>query len=206
MKPETITVHNTYNDASAENEITYMITNNNQTGFHIAIDEKEAILGIPLNRNAFHAGDGANGAGNRKSIGIEICYSKSGGTRYTKAEANAVEFIATMLDELGWDIKRVKKHQDWSGKYCPHRILDEKRWQAFLDRIDKRLMEMKGGNDMTKYDPNSKALMDNTVTYLEQAIKAGHINKTHLDALKKGTMTVSHLLGVKITIDLKEKE
>ncbi|MEC2537361.1 N-acetylmuramoyl-L-alanine amidase family protein, partial [Bacillus cereus] len=29
MTPEFITVHNTYNDASAENEISYMIGNNN---------------------------------------------------------------------------------------------------------------------------------------------------------------------------------
>ena len=29
-----------------------------------------------------------------------------------------------MLKERGWGIHSVKKHQDWSGKYCPHRTLD----------------------------------------------------------------------------------
>ena len=34
---------------------------------------------------------------------------------------------------------RGKKHQDWSGKYCPHRILSEGRWQSFLQRIETAL-------------------------------------------------------------------
>lgn len=29
----------------------------------------------------------------------------------------------------------IKKHQDWSGKYCPHRILDDKRWPAVQQAI-----------------------------------------------------------------------
>ena len=41
MVADTITVHNTYNDATAENEVKYMIGNNNQVSFHIAVDDKE---------------------------------------------------------------------------------------------------------------------------------------------------------------------
>ena len=37
---------------------------------------------------------------------------------------------------------RVKKHQDFSGKYCPHRILDEKRWNSFKDRIARELQDL----------------------------------------------------------------
>jgi N-acetylmuramoyl-L-alanine amidase CwlA len=138
MIPEYITVHNTYNDASAENEIRYMIHNTNQTSYHFAVDDKEVIQGVELDRNAWHAGDGS-GQGNRKSIGIEICYSKSGGERYVKAEANAIKLIADLLKERGWGIDRVKKHQDWSGKHCPHRILDEGRWDSFLAAIQAEL-------------------------------------------------------------------
>ncbi|MEJ9243083.1 N-acetylmuramoyl-L-alanine amidase, partial [Bacillus cereus] len=58
MNPEFITVHNTYNDATAENEVSYMIRNDNQVSFHIAVDDKEAVQGIPLERNAWHCGDG----------------------------------------------------------------------------------------------------------------------------------------------------
>ena len=133
MKAESITVHNTWNDASAENEVKYMIGNNKKVSFHIAVDDKEAVQGIPLDRNAWHAGDG-NGKGNRSSIGVEICHSKSGGERFAKAERNAAELIASMLKERGWGIDRVKKHQDWSGKYCPHRTLDLG-WQRFLNMV-----------------------------------------------------------------------
>lgn len=138
MTPKGICVHNTANDASAENEISYMRSNNEYTSYHYAIDNKEVIQAIPENRNAFHAGDGATGEGNRKYIGIEICYSKSGGERFIKAEKNAAVFIAQKLKEYGWDISHVRKHQDFSGKYCPHRTLDMG-WQRFIDMIKNEL-------------------------------------------------------------------
>lgn len=137
MKAEYITVHNTANDASAENEVAYMINNNNETSYHFAVDDIQAVQGLPLDRNGWHAGDG-NGNGNRKSIGVEICYSKSGGSKFEKAEKNAVELIASLLKERGWGIDRVKKHQDWSGKYCPHRTLDMG-WDRFIQMIESTL-------------------------------------------------------------------
>ncbi|MBA4294353.1 XlyB, partial [bacterium] len=143
MKAEFVTIHNTANDASAANEIAYMLRNSNATSYHVAIDDKEAIEAIPFARNAWHAGDGANGPGNRKSIGIEICYSKSGGKRYEEAEANAIEYTAHALVQLGLPASAVKFHQEWSGKNCPHRILDEKRGNAFKQAIAKRVNELK---------------------------------------------------------------
>lgn len=139
MTPEYITVHNTANDASAENEISYMNNNNNEVSYHFAVDDKMIVQGLPLDRNGWHAGDG-NGTGNRKSIGIEICYSKSGGDKFTKAENNAVELIVHLLKKYGWGIDRVKKHQDWSGKYCPHRTLDLG-WNRFIKMIEDKLNE-----------------------------------------------------------------
>ena len=138
MNAEYITVHNTANDATAKNEIAYMIKNNNEVSYHFAVDDKEAVQGLPLDRNGWHAGDGGNGTGNRKSIGIEICYSKSGGDKFIKAEQNAVELIVQLLKERGWEIDRVKKHQDWSGKYCPHRTLDMG-WDRFIKMIETAL-------------------------------------------------------------------
>ena len=57
MNAEYITVHNTYNDASAMNEVKYMISNNNSTSFHVAVDDIEAVQGIPFNRNCWHCGE-----------------------------------------------------------------------------------------------------------------------------------------------------
>jgi N-acetylmuramoyl-L-alanine amidase CwlA len=138
LHAESITIHNTYNDASANNEVQYMINNVNQISYHFAVDDKEVVQGLPLDRNAWAAGDN-NGPGNRKSLHLEICYSKSGGERYIKAEANAIKFVAQLLHEHKWGIDKVKKHEDWSGKHCPHRILDEGRWQQFLKEIEKEL-------------------------------------------------------------------
>ena len=137
MKPTRIVVHNTANDASARNEIAYMTRNNYETSFHYAVDDKEVVIGIPFNRNAWHAGDG-NGNGNRKSIGIEICYSKSGGDRFMQAEKNAVELIASLLKKYNWGVERVTKHQDYNGKYCPHRTLDMG-WDRFIKMIEAKL-------------------------------------------------------------------
>lgn len=138
MTPTRIVVHNTANDASAQNEISYMISNNNQVSFHFAVDDNEVVQGIPLDRNAWHAGDGGNGTGNRYGIAIEICYSKSGGERFNKAEKLAVKLIVQLLKERGWGIDKVTKHQDYSNKYCPHRTLDMG-WQRFLNMISTEL-------------------------------------------------------------------
>lgn len=141
MIPEAITVHNTANDASANNEIAYMIRNEYQTSFHFAVDDIEVVQGIPLDRNAWHAGDGGSGYGNRKTIGIEICYSKSGGPKFDQAERNAAWLIAKLLKERGWGLDRVGTHQQRSGKRCPHRTLDYG-WNRFKDMIQKELNEM----------------------------------------------------------------
>ncbi|PFC06073.1 peptidoglycan recognition protein family protein [Bacillus thuringiensis] len=145
MNPEFITVHNTYNDATANNEVAYMIRNDNQVSFHIAVDDKEAVQGIPLERNAWHCGDGG-GNGNRKSIGVEICYSLSGGDRYYKAEDNAAIVVAQLMKQYNIPISKVRTHQSWSGKYCPHRMLDEGRWNSFIERVQNAYNG--GGNNM----------------------------------------------------------
>lgn len=141
MTPEFIVVHNTANDASAANEVKYMISNNNQVSFHFAVDDKEVVQGLPLDRNAWACGDGANGKGNRKGIQIEICYSKNGGVRFENAEKNAAKFIAQLLKERGWGVDKVKKHQDFSNKYCPHRTLD-KGWASFVNMVKDYLNEL----------------------------------------------------------------
>lgn len=143
MKPSRVVIHNTANDASADAEIKYMKKSEKQGGiqvsYHYAVDDKEAVQGLPENRNGWHSGDG-NGKGNREGIAIEICYSKSGGDRFTKAEQNAAELTADILKRYGWGLEKVTKHQDYANKYCPHRTLDLG-WKRFLQMVEKELNE-----------------------------------------------------------------
>ena len=136
--PQFYVIHNTYNDAAASNEVAYMIRNDNKVSFHYAVDDVEVVQGLLENRSAFASGDGGKGQGNLYGIHVEICYSKSGGDRFNKAEQNAAKLIADGLKAHGWGIYKVKKHQDFANKYCPHRTLDMG-WQRFLNMVQANL-------------------------------------------------------------------
>ena len=166
MTPTFITVHNTANDASAENEISYMISNDNQVSFHYAVDDKEAVQGLPLNRNGWHSGDGADGAGNRKSIGVEICYSKSGGERFEKAEKNAAKLVAALMRHFNIPLSNVRTHQSWSGKYCPHRTLDLG-WDRFVKMIEKEFESFVPNKELFKFVSENGLLKGCNVTFAE---------------------------------------
>lgn len=134
ITPTRVVIHNTANDASAENEVSYMINNNNEVSFHYAVDDEKIVQGIEENRNTWSCGDG-NGPGNMQGINIEICYSKSGGERFDKAERRAAQFAAEILKRYGWGIDKITKHQDFNGKYCPHRTLDYG-WDRFVNMVN----------------------------------------------------------------------
>ena len=183
MKPEFIIIHNTANDASAMNEILYMIGNNNKVSFHCAIDDYRIVQGVPFNRNTWNATDGGNGQGNRKGIALEICYSKSGGARFEEAERLAAEYTAYLLKQYGWGIDKVKKHADfYPAKGCPHRTISEG-WQRFLDMVNSYLQEKPANNEniengsdepVRKYINGSTS--ENVYADTECTIKIGSLN------------------------------
>ena len=135
-----IVIHNTANSAPAMNEVSYMVGNSSSTSFHAAVDEKQVVVGIPENRNTWHCGDGPNGYGNLYGYSIEICRSlyDSDIDLFKKAEQNAAEYVAYLLNKWGWGVDKVTKHQDYNGKYCPHRTLDLG-WARFIAMIQKEL-------------------------------------------------------------------
>lgn len=129
MGPEYLTIHSTGNlTSTAQNERDNLNrpSNTSTTGFHIVVDDTQAIECIPLNKVAYHAGDGANGVGNSKSIALEICES---GDRARTIE-NAVEVSAKILHQYNWGIDKLKRHYDWSKKNCP-RILSANNWEGW---------------------------------------------------------------------------
>lgn len=155
--PEFITIHSTANpDSTAQNERDNLNRrgNTSSTGFHIVVDDKQAIECIPLNKVAFHAGDGRFGTGNSKSIGIEMCES---GNREKTIE-NTIQLVAKMLNDRDWDVDRLKRHYDWSGKNCP-RILSTNNWQGwnlFKQKVSAHLRGMNNKNSIRDYSINGK--------------------------------------------------
>lgn len=184
MEAEFITYHNTANDADADNEISYMKNNDNEVSYHFAVDSEKVVQGIPVNRNAWHCGDGGNGTGNRKSIGVEVCHSLSGGEKYDMAEELASKFIAQLLHERGWGVNRVKEHNHWSGKNCPHRIRDEGRWNEIIDEIQNELDKLNGkepSKKVVKTKSTSKPSNMSVVDYLEsKGIDSSFANRKKL--------------------------
>ena len=180
MVPSFIVVHNTANDASADAEINYMKNNNNEVSFHLAVDDKEVVQGIEFNRNAWHAGDGANGNGNRNGIAIEICYSKSGGDRFNKAEQNAIELIADLLKEYGWGTDKVKKHDDFCNTSCPHRTKEH--WNEFVNAINSKLGNNNNynvpNNNNTKYKVGENVTINGVYTSSTSTQKLNPARKT----------------------------
>lgn len=176
MKPVGICVHNTANDASALNEVSYMTRVDKKVSYHYAVDDIQAVQALPEDRTGWHAGDNL-GPGNMKHIGIEICYSKSGGDRFIKAEQNAVLLIVDILKRYGWGIDKVKKHQDFSGKYCPHRTLDMG-WQRFLNMVSKELAGNSWKED-AKVLPEGKRIYESIKEVALVKIDSGEIIKTY---------------------------
>lgn len=153
MSPNYLVIHNTANTASARNEVAYMIRNNNQTSYHVAIDDKEVVQAIPFNRNAWHTGDGGGiNTGNRKAIGIEICYSMDNGysgaysARHRAAENNAAEYVAHVLIQYGWGVDRLRQHWHYTKKDCPHKMRAHNGWNAFKNKVQSNINRIKGGN------------------------------------------------------------
>ena len=137
-----ITNHNTANTAPTagdEAHARYLQnienTDSAYISVHLFVDDDSITQCVPLDEMCYHAGDG-NGDGNRKTIAIEICENRN----YPQAEANAQKLNAALL--LTYPNMKVFKHQDWSGKFCPRKILARPNgWQEFTAGIAKLVDE-----------------------------------------------------------------
>ncbi len=135
-----ITIHNTAEPFTARQERDRVDFRRDgvHVSFHYAVDEREIVQILPLDTHGWHAGDGARGPGNSESIGIEICRSQCRDDvdwLYRRSEANAVLLAASLLKHYGLSVDDLRMHYDWIRKFCPHRILEEKRWDDFRKRV-----------------------------------------------------------------------
>lgn len=134
MNPEYITIHNTGNPgASALANSIYVDSVKSYTSWHFTVGPNEVYQELPITESAWHAGDGNNGTGNRKSIGIEI-------SEVSGAEETSIKFVAELLKATGITIDKVVPHQRWSGKYCPRLILPH--WDSYIKSIENYYKEI----------------------------------------------------------------
>lgn len=168
ITPTTLTIHSTDNPSStAQNERDWLTNpdNHRAASWHICVDEKQAVMAIPLNERALHAG---NKQGNDTSISLEICES---GNR-EKTLQNAAEVAAQLLRERGWGVDKLRQHHDWSGKNCPRILRDTGRWDWFVEQVKQKL-EQKGDPEQMKtykYVPDMPEWAQNSVI---KAMKKG---------------------------------
>ena len=135
LSPKFITVHETDNTsagAGASAHANYICNPSTTESWHFTVDEKEIYQHLPINENGWHAGDGGSGAGNRQSIGIEMCVNSDG--NYEKTLNNAAALVSYLMKVTGVGIGNVYPHQHWSGKNCPRKLL-ARGFQSFKDKV-----------------------------------------------------------------------
>lgn len=135
MRPKYITIHETANTAkgaSAEAHARLLEKGNTRiASWHFTVDDQTIIQHIPTEEVAWHCGDGRNGTGNRKSIGIEICVNAD--SDFHQAKSNAVWLIRHLMSRYGIPLQLVVPHKHWTGKNCPAKILPH--WEEFVKQI-----------------------------------------------------------------------
>lgn len=148
-----VTIHDTGNhdpkaDAVYNCRYVHRYCVSKKLSFHLCIDEKEAIMLVPLDEVSFH---GSNKTANSQTIGIEICVPKGG--NWAKSHDNAVIMTAWILRNIlkipvGTDISKylfthlywIKKSGLKTGKICPRQMLENQipySWDTFVSKVNK---------------------------------------------------------------------
>lgn len=138
-----VVIHETDNqnagaDAEAHNSFMHTNGQDHELSWHYTVDDHEIWHHIPDDETAFHAGDHMDdGGGNKNGIGVEMCVNADGD--YETTLQNAQKLVAALLHEYGLSMDDLKKHQDFSGKNCPSRLLDAGRWEEFKQGVEREL-------------------------------------------------------------------
>src|SRR5690606_16316442 len=110
-------------------------------------------------------------------------------------EDNAAALIAQLLKERGWGVDRVKKHQDFSGKYCPHRTLDLG-WDRFINKIKSKMGGSVMPNMYKGYDLTNIESMKVAVDVLVDVVK----NKLYLKISELAEFGADSLEGLRSVV------
>jgi len=137
-----ITVHNTANNAPSANDEMHhdyfkQLEKDDDlyVGAMIFVAEDSITQILPLDEVVYHT---SNSESWYTSISIEICENGN----YEKAEENAIALIAYLMNKLNIKLDKLVTHQFWTGKYCPHIILDsEDGFEGFKEKVANEMVE-----------------------------------------------------------------
>ena len=136
--PRFITIHSTANprgDAAAHARALKRGAMGS-LNWHFTVDQYCAVQHIPLNETGRHADRG--GPGDMYSIGIEMCEKR--GQSIVKTFDRAAKLAAYNMYAHDIPLRNVVPHYYWTGKRCPHLLLDNGKpgfkWSWFISRVD----------------------------------------------------------------------
>lgn len=148
-----LVIHETDNfsagaDAAAHNSFIHQNANAESgiVSWHYTVDDHEIYHHLPDNETAYHAGDQMEkNGGNMNGVGIEMCVNEDG--NYEQTLINTEKLCARLLLEYGLDPdKALKKHQDFSGKVCPAKLINDGRWDEFCAAVKQKYEELKAAD------------------------------------------------------------
>ena len=138
MHPRFITIHSTANpkgDAAAHARALKRGAMGS-LNWHFTVDQYRAVQHIPLNETGRHADRG--GPGDMYSIGIEM--GEKRGQSIVKTFDRAAKLAAYNMYAHDIPLRNVVPHYYWTGKRCPHLLLDNGKpgfkWSWFISRVD----------------------------------------------------------------------
>lgn len=123
--------------------------NSRSASWHYTVDKDGAYQSLPESIQAWHAG-----AGNSKSIAIEICVNKDGD--FAKAASNAAYLTAAIMKRNNIPISKVKQHNFFTGKNCPRELREGKDgwdWEKFIKAVEKAY---NGSSEVTQVSNSSE--------------------------------------------------
>ncbi|MEF2891382.1 MAG: N-acetylmuramoyl-L-alanine amidase, partial [Akkermansia sp.] len=137
MKPRFITMHNTENPSADAMQHARALNNGAlRCNWHYTVDPYVTMQHLPLNETGRHADRG--GPGDMYSIGIEMCEKR--GQSIVKTFDRAAKLAAYTMYSQNIPLRNVVPHYYWTGKRCPHLLLDNGKpgfkWSWFISRVD----------------------------------------------------------------------
>lgn len=140
-----LVIHETDNfsaGANAKAHNSYIHQAETQESWHYTVDDTEIYHHLPDDEAAYHAGDGMKkNTGNLNGIGIEMCVNDDG--NYEQTLINAQKLCARLLVEYDLKPKALRRHEDFSGKVCPAKLIAAGRWDEFCEGVETQYKAMK---------------------------------------------------------------